>query len=169
VTRARAELVLVAAVARTGVIGVDGGLPWHLPDDLRRFRAITSGHPVVMGRRTFESVGRALPRRTNVVITGTPGYDAPGCTIAPDLDAALEVAHRSPGGHTVFVIGGGVLYADAMNLADRLEITHVELDIEGDTWFPAIDPQRWEVVASERHDPDRDHEVGFEFRTYRRT
>ena len=161
------QVVLIAAVARNRVIGADNALPWHLPADLRRFKRLTAGHPVVMGRRTFESIGKPLPDRTNIVLSNDPAFAAPGVVIERDLAAALGTAGRSPGGdEAVFVIGGGAVYEQAMPLADRLEITTVDLEISGDAWFPPIEPDRFTCVTAERHEPDDDHAVGFEFRTY---
>jgi dihydrofolate reductase len=160
------EVILVAALDRTRVIGARGGIPWHLPDDLRRFKALTTGHPVVMGRATFESIGRPLPGRTNVVLTRDPRWTADGVVTAADLPTALEVAGAAPGGEVVFVIGGGAIYGEALAFAHRLELTHVDTEVEGDTWFPPIDPDQWEVRAGERHEPDDAHTVAFEFVTY---
>lgn len=162
------EVVLVAALARNGIIGADGAMPWHLPADLRRFKAITSGHPVVMGRATFESIGRPLPARTNVVLTRDPLWRVEGVVTAPDLATALDHAGRAPGGETVFVIGGGTVYAESLPFAHRLELTHVDVVVDGDTWFPPVDVDEWEPVERVAHEPDDAHDVGFEFVTYRR-
>lgn len=162
------EVVLVAALDRTRVIGAAGGIPWHLPDDLRRFKALTSGHPVVMGRATFESIGRPLPGRTNVVLTRDPRWTADGVVTAGDLPSAVEVAGVAPGGEVVFVIGGGAVYAEALPLAHRLELTHVDTEVEGDTWFPPVDPDVWVECARETHGPDDAHAIGFAFVSYRR-
>lgn len=154
-------VTLVAAVARNGCIGKDGGLPWHLPDDLRHFRAVTMGKVVVMGRKTWESIPerfRPLPGRTNVVVTGQPSYPLPaGVERAASLAAALA-AHADD---DVVVGGGGTLYADAIGRADVLELTHVHRDVDGDTFFPAIDAAVWRETA-------RDDRDGFSFVTYRR-
>jgi dihydrofolate reductase len=163
-----AELVLIAAVAANGAIGIDGGLPWHLPADLRRFRRLTTGHPVVMGRRTYESIGRPLPGRTNLVVSRDPAFDAPGCEVTPCLSDAVTMAAFSPGGHLVFVIGGGAVYETAIAVADRLELTHVAVEVQGDVWFPEFDRGRWHVSGRESHEPDAEHAVGFEFVTYLR-
>jgi dihydrofolate reductase len=151
-------VVLVAAVARNGVIGVDGGMPWHIPADLKRFRRLTMGHPMVMGRKTFESMGR-LPGRRSIVITRDRSWHADGAEVADSLDAAIALATGTD--ELVMVVGGGQIYAQAMDRADRLEITHVDREAPGDTVFPAIDPQRWQVTA--REDAD-----GVAFVTYTR-
>lgn len=146
-------VALVAAVAANGVIGADGGMPWRLSSDLRRFKALTLGHPVVMGRRTFESIGKPLPGRLNVVVSRDGGITGPDVIVAPSPEAALAraaAAARAAGLDTVFVIGGGTIYAAAMPEADRLHITHVEAEPGGDTHFPPIDPALWEPIAEER-------------------
>lgn len=155
----RPTIVLVAAMARGNVIGADGGMPWHLPDDLRRFKELTLGHPMVMGRRTFDSIGRPLPGRTSIVITRDPDWARQGVLTATSLAAAVEIAaSRSD---EVMVIGGGQIYAAALPLAERLEITHIDRTVDGDTWFPPIPAAEWTVTAEERHD-------GYRFTTYRR-
>ncbi len=144
------SLALVVAVARNGVIGRDGGLPWRLSTDLRRFRALTIGHPVVMGRRTWESLSRRpLPERTNIVVTRARDFSPEGALVAHSVDEALRVARAAPGGEAVQVIGGGQIYAATMPLADRLDVTHVLADAEGDTLFPRIDPGEWEEISGE--------------------
>jgi dihydrofolate reductase len=145
-------VTLVAAVARNGVIGVDGGLPWRLPDDLRRFRELTTGHVLVMGRRTFEAIGRPLPDRTTIVVTRTPGWGggADGVLVAADVPGALAVAGEID--DEVFVVGGAQVYADALPLADRLELTHVDAEPAGDTRFPEVDWSEWREVRREPGD-----------------
>ena len=138
------SITLVAAVARNGVIGADGGLPWRLPDDLRRFKALTMGHTMIMGRRTFESIGRALPGRESIVVTRDAGWTAPGVTVAHSVDEALALAGPDT---EVMVVGGGDVYRQTMDLADRLEITHVDADVVGDTRFPEIDPAVWHLAG----------------------
>jgi dihydrofolate reductase len=150
------EVVLVAAVARNGVIGRDNSLPWHLPADLRRFKSLTMGKLLVMGRKTFESIGRPLPGRRTVVVTSNPDWAVPGVRTADSLLAALGSAGDDP---EVIVAGGGQVYAEAMPLADRLEITHVDQDVDGETRFPDIDPAVWAAVQEEPGD-------GYRFVTY---
>lgn len=143
-------VTLVVAVARNGVIGRDGGMPWRLSTDLARFKVLTLGHPVVMGRKTWESMPkRPLPGRTNIVITRDPGFSAEGALVAHSLDKALEAARSAEGGDDVKIIGGGQIYAAAMGAADRLDVTHVMIEPEGDTRFPDIDPALWRVSSSE--------------------
>jgi len=134
------RVYLVAAVAANGVIGAKGKLPWHLPEDLRHFKALTLGHPVIMGRKTWESLGRALPGRENIVVTRAPGYEAPGASVASSLDAALALCAGEP---TVFVMGGGELYAQALPAADGLVLTEIQRDYAGDARFPDYDRKAW--------------------------
>ncbi|MDN2566155.1 dihydrofolate reductase [Aquibium sp. A9E412] len=145
------DVALVVAMTENGVIGRAGGLPWgRLSSDLRRFKAQTMGKPVVMGRKTWESIGRPLPGRLNIVVTRSPGYAADGAAVVPSLAAALERARAEAGPQgEVCVIGGGEIYRQAMAQATRLYVTHVLADLDGDTRFPAIDPDVWKPVAGE--------------------
>jgi len=131
---------LVAAVASNGVIGASGKLPWHLPEDLRHFKALTFGHPVIMGRRTWDSLGKPLPGRENIVVTRDRAFDAPGASVAASLEAALALCADSP---VAFVIGGGELYAAALPCADVLTLTEIQHDFEGDARFPEFDRAAW--------------------------
>lgn len=142
-----ARLALIAAVARNGVIGADNRLPWRLPEDLRHFRALTLGHAVVMGRRTWESLRGPLPDRQNIVVTRQPGFVAPGAEVASSLDAALARVDRPP---PAFCIGGGQLYRAALPLAATVHLTEIERDFDGDTTFPPLDPRAWREAARER-------------------
>jgi dihydrofolate reductase len=164
-------LVLVAAIAENGVIGRGGALPWRLKTDLRRFRALTVGHPVVMGRKTYLSFGKPLKDRTNIVVTRDPAFAAAGIVVAPSLEAAMEVAEGDAlrRGAAAIVIGGGAdLYAKTIDRAARLEITCVHVRPEGDTLFPAIDPARWRETAREEYAAGPDDEVPFTTLTYER-
>jgi len=145
-------VTIVAAVARNGVIGVDGGLPWHLPDDLRRFKELTMGHVLVMGRRTYESIGRPLPGRTTVVVTRRPDWSAGADDVirARDVPGALQLGSEID--DEVFVVGGGQVYEEALPLADRLELTFVDAEPEGDTFFPEVDWSQWREVTREEGD-----------------
>jgi dihydrofolate reductase len=145
------RISLVAAVARNGVIGRDGAVPWRLPEDMRRFRALTMGHPVVMGRRTWESLPerfRPLPGRDNIVVTRNPDWVAEGADPAGSVEDALRLLELEP---KVFVIGGGEIYAAALPLADELVLTEIDAEIEGDTTFPEWDRADFEEVSRERH------------------
>jgi dihydrofolate reductase len=139
---------LIAIVARNGGIGRDNGLLVRLPEDLAHFKRTTLGHPIVMGRRTWESIGRALPGRRNVVITRDPAYTAPGAETAPSLDAALE---RLAGSDRVYVVGGGELYRAALPLADELVLTEIDEDLAADTFFPAWNRAEFRQTSRESH------------------
>lgn len=156
---------IIVAVANGGVIGGDNRLLWHISEDLKRFKAITSGHPVVMGRKTWESLGRPLPNRTNVVITRNTGYGAEGATVVGSLQEALALF---PAEEEVFVIGGGEIYRQAMEVADRLYITKVCADYEGDTFFPDIDPDIWKQTYSEYYRRGAEFPHPFEYENYER-
>lgn len=140
------HLVLIAAVAANGVIGVDNSLPWRLPGDLKRFKALTLGNPIIMGRKTWESLGRALPGRHNIVVTRTADFTAPGATVVNSVNAALAACTNA---ERAFVIGGAEIYAQTLPLANRLELTEIHADITGDAHFPAFDLAEWRETARE--------------------
>jgi dihydrofolate reductase len=149
-----ALVTLVVASARNGVIGKDGGLPWRLSSDLKRFKSNTIGRPVIMGRKTFQSIGRPLPGRDNIVVTRDRSFTPEGVVTAPDIAAAVELARakgREAGKGEICVIGGGEIYRQTFDMADRLIVTFVEAEIDGDTYFPAIDSKVWKEVSSEFH------------------
>jgi dihydrofolate reductase len=172
VSRRDIDLVLVAAVAENGVIGRGGGLPWRLRSDMRHFRAVTMDKPVVMGRKTYQSLSRKpLPGRTNIVVSRDRDFSAPGILVAPSMDAALQAAHGDAlrrGTDAIAVIGGADLYAQTMAQADRLVITRVYLQPEGDTKFPTIDPARWREAARTDHPAGPDDEASFAIIVYER-
>lgn len=141
-------LSLIVAAARNGVIGAGGKLPWHLPADLRRFKQLTMGHPVVMGRRTFDSIGKPLPGRTNIVITRQEDYQACDATVAHTLEEALRMCENE---QEAFVIGGASIYREALPRADRIYLTRIEKDFEGDTTLFNIDPVVWKETSREDH------------------
>jgi len=155
-------VALVVAIAGDGVIGRDGALPWSLPADLKHFRTLTTGHHVVMGRKTHASIGRALPGRTNLVLTRHPEQVAPGCHPVATLDEALRVA-RDAGETTCFVIGGAGVYAQALPLAQRIHLTEVHAAVDGDVRFPELDRTRWREVSREEHAADERHAHAFAF------
>jgi len=142
------RVYLLAAVASNGIIGANGTLPWRLPEDLAHFKRLTMGHPVIMGRRTWESLPGALPGRENIVVTRTRGYEARGAAVANSLEGALALCAGEP---VVFVIGGSRLFADSLPLASGLILTEIHRDFEGDTWFPDYDRARWKESQRERH------------------
>ncbi len=145
---------LLVAATENGVIGRDNGMPWHLPDDLKRFKALTLSKPVLMGRRTFESIGRPLPGRTNLVMTRSASWSHPGVTVVADLAAAIRAAGSAP---ELVVAGGAQVYDLALPLAARIYLTRIHAVIDGDTRLPSIDPARWQEVAREEHPADARH------------
>ncbi len=149
---------LVVALADNGVIGRDGGLPWQLPADLKHFREITWGHPIVMGRRTHESIGRVLPGRLNVVISRDPHCAAAGCVVVPDLEAALAAAGAVP---EVMIVGGAAVYAAALPRAMRLFLTEVHALVDGDVRFPDFDRRAWRETAREPHRGEGEYDYSF--------
>jgi dihydrofolate reductase len=156
---------LVVAASTNNVIGVAGELPWHLSDDLKRFKALTMGKPIVMGRKTFESIGRALPGRQNIVITTQTEFVADGCDIVASPAAAVAAAAEA---QEVMIIGGGEIYRLFLPLADRIYLTRVAVDIEGDTVFPLLDESDWLETAREEHSADASNDYDFALLTYSR-
>ena len=154
-------LQLIAAIAANGVIGRAGQLPWHLPDDLKHFKQLTLGHAVIMGRRTYESIGRPLPQRRSIVVSRS--LSIPRVEVVSTMDEAIQLA-----GDGAFVIGGAMLYTEALGRADVLHLTELDDAVEGDTFFPAFDRSQWRVSEESRHERDERHAHAFTFRTYRR-
>ncbi len=166
IAEAMPEIVLIAAIARNGVIGRDNRLLWNLPEDMAHFKALTQGHAVLMGRKTWESLParfRPLPGRRNIVISRQAGYAAPGAELAPSLDAALALV---AGQTSVFVIGGADIYRQALPLADRLELTEIDLEPEGDASFPIWDRGQWRETA--RHANRSETGLAYAFVTWKR-
>ena len=146
------KLILIAAISDNGIIGADGKIPWHISDDLKRFKRLTTGHPVIMGRKTYESLGKPLPNRRNIILTRQPG---------PDHFASLDAALKSCADQTIFIIGGAEVYRQALPIADVLHLTHVHQSPAGDTYFPDYDRTAWREVHREDHD-------GYSFVEYHR-
>ena len=161
---------LVAALAQNRVIGVDNDMPWRLASDLRRFRRLTWGKPLVMGRRTFDSIGRALPGRLTVVVTRQTGWDAPGVVVARSMDEGLRKAAgwREGRGDEVCVVGGGTIYEQALPRADWLRLTHVDAAPRGDVRFPEVDYGEWEAVSAVDRPAGPRDEFATRYRAYRR-
>ena len=153
--------VIVAASANN-VIGVAGELPWHLPEDLRQFKALTMGKPMIMGRKTFESIGRPLPGRRSIVLTRQGDVALHGCEIANSPQQALQLAGDAD---EVMVIGGGTVYEQMLPRADRIYLTRVAADIDGDTFFPALDDAEWEMISSEEYPVSAERPTGFSIQT----
>jgi dihydrofolate reductase len=141
-------LSLIVAVARNRVIGLNNALPWHLPEDLKRFRALTTGHHIIMGRKTYESLNRLLPERTTVIVTRNSSYDVPGAVIVHTLEQALEAC---AGDDEAFIIGGAELYREGLTLAHKMYITEIDAAFEGDVAFPEFDRTQWHETSRERH------------------
>ncbi len=160
------QLTLIAALARNGVIGRDNGLPWHLPADLRFFKQTTMGKPLLMGRRTWESIGRPLPGRQMIVVSRDPAYRADGCTVAHSLEEALAGAGAAS---ELMVIGGAVLFEQTLPLAERMYLTRVEAEMPGDVWFPDWDARRWRLDWEEAHPADSRHAYPYRFQRWERS
>ena len=163
----RGRRIMIAAAGLQNELGKDNQLMWHLPDDFKRFKSLTIGHPIIMGRKTFESFPKPLPKRRHIIISRNTAYtvDYPDCTIVHSLEAALEAV---PENETVYIIGGGEIYRQALPFSDTIELTRVEGSFEADTYFPSIDPHHWELVASTEHSADERHAYAFRYETYKR-
>ncbi len=157
------RMSLIAAMAANRVIGRDNRLPWRLPADLKRFKRLTMGHALIMGRKTFESIGRPLPGRSTIVVTRQTGYAPPGVQVAHSVQEALDLA-----GGEAFIAGGAGLFQETLPVADRLYLTLIEKEFEGDTFFPDFDPSGWRLVEEERHEPDAEVPYGYRFQIYDR-
>jgi dihydrofolate reductase len=165
------EISAIAALSRNRVIGRDNDLPWKLPDDMRFFMETTKGHHVIMGRKNYDSLKgkfKPLPDRTNIIITRQKNLQAPGCIILNDIEAAVDVARKNSETEC-FIIGGSEIYKLAMPLTTRLYLTEIDADIDGDTFFPAIDKSRWKEVSRTHHNADERHKYAFDFVRYDKT
>ena len=160
-----AEVTLIAAAGENNELGKDKDLVWHLPDDFKRFKNLTTGHYIIMGRKTFETFPKPLPNRTHVVITRKKDYNPDAAVVVHSLEKALEVSAEDP---QPFVIGGGEIYKLAMSKADKIELTRVHGEFEADTFFPEIDEKDWRLVSSTFHPKDEKHDHAFTYLTYER-
>ncbi|WP_442787914.1 dihydrofolate reductase [Flavobacterium suncheonense] len=159
-------LTLIVAAAENNAIGKNNGLLWHLPDDFKHFKQTTTGHYIIMGRKTFESFPKPLPNRTHVIITRQSDYKVPeNCIVVSSLQKALK---SCPENEEVFIIGGGEIYKQAMPLADKIELTRVHTTLDADTFFPEIVSADWQLVSEQFHPKDEKHAFSFTFLTYRR-
>ncbi|HEX4970714.1 MAG TPA: dihydrofolate reductase [Steroidobacteraceae bacterium] len=156
---------IIVAVAQNGVIGAGNRLPWHLPDDLKRFKALSMAKPIVMGRRTFDSIGKPLPGRTNIVVSRQPGLAIEGTIVTPSLDAALVAAGAVP---EVVVIGGAEIFRQVLPRTEVIHLTRVHARVAGDVVFPELDPGKWRETAVEHHAADERHQYAFTFVTLER-
>lgn len=159
-------IIQIAAASENNVLGKDNKIVWHLPDDFKRFKQLTTGHYIILGRKTFESLGRPLPNRPHIIVTRNNNYKVPGCTIANSLDEAIKLA---PKDEDVFVIGGGEIYKQALAFTDKIELTRVHATMEGDTFFPEISTEDWQLVKEEYHPKDEKHAFDFTYQTFIRT
>lgn len=157
-------ITLIAAAGQNNELGKDNDLLWHLPDDFKRFKSLTTGHYIIMGRKTFESFPKPLPNRTHIIITRNNNYNAPeGCIVVDSLVKAIEIC---PKNETTYIIGGGEIYKQSIEIADCIELTRVHHHFEADTFFPEIDLEKWELTKSEFHEIDDKHKYSFTFETY---
>jgi dihydrofolate reductase len=156
---------IIAAMDRNRLIGNENQLPWHLPADLAHFKQVTMGKPIIMGRKTYESIGRPLPGRTNIVLTRSSDFNAEGVLTANTLEQALNQVSAED---EVMIIGGSTIYELTLPRADRLYLTYVENSFEGDAWFPDFDLEQWHIVASEEHSADEKNSSAYRFVTYAR-
>ena len=161
------KVSLIVAAADNGVIGRRNELPWRLSADLRRFKELTMGHAIIMGRKTYESIGRPLPGRRMIIITRQPTFAAPSAEVVGSLDDALAAAVQQ-GEDEAFIIGGAEIFAQAMTRAERLFLTRVHAEVEGDVYFPPLDPKSWRQTAARRHDADANNEYPYSFEVYER-
>lgn len=156
-------ITIIAAASTNNALGKKNALLWHLPSDFKRFKQITLDHYIIMGRKTFESLPKLLPNRTHIIITRQKEYHQEGCMVVSSLENALKIAKKE---ETVFVIGGGEIYRQAIEIADKIELTRVDGFFEADTFFPEIDLDKWDLVFEEFHKKDEKHLYDFSFQTY---
>jgi len=160
------ELIIIAAAAENNALGINNDLPWHLPDDFKRFKLLTSGHKIIMGRKTLESFPRALPNREHIVITRDKDYKPKfDCVLKHSLEDAITYANND---NTAFIIGGGQIYEQAMAFATKIELTRIHAEFEADTFFPKIDSTQWTLVKEAYHSKDEKHQFDFSYLTYQR-
>ncbi len=163
------KVVLIAAFAQNRVVGIENRLPWHLPEDLKYFKRTTSGKAIIMGRKTYDSIGRPLPNRTNIVITRNPEFTAPGIKVVASLEAAIELAkevNHINGVDEVMVIGGASIYESALPIADRLYLTHVHAEVAGDAYFPEVNFKQWAEVSREDYKASENNPYDYSFVVY---
>ena len=153
----------IVAVAKGNVIGMDNDIPWYLPADLQYFKKTTLGHHIIMGRNCYASIGKPLPKRTNIIISRDPFFISSNCLIARSIGEALKLAHQN-GEEEVFIIGGGQIYEQTKELWDKIYLTEVDLEIEGDTFFSEINPSEWTLVSEESHQKDEKNEYDYTFK-----
>ena len=159
------ELIIIAAAGENNALGINNDLPWHLPDDFKRFKTLTSGHKIIMGRKTLESFPKALPNREHIVVTRDTGYTPKfPCTVTHSLQEAVSLVNSD---ERAFIIGGGEIYRQSLEIATTIELTRIHSSFEADTFFPDIDTSQWELVQEEYHPKDDKHEFAFTYQTFR--
>ena len=156
-------IILIAAIANNNELGKNNEIIWHLPDDFKRFKQLTTGHHIIMGRKTFESFPKPLPNRTHIVISRQKNYAPAGCIVVGNLEAALE---KCPKDQNVFIIGGAQIYALALPICDKLELTKIDGSFEADAYFPDINNDKWQLVNEEFHGKDEKHAFEFSYQTF---
>ncbi len=158
------DIIIIAAASENNALGKDNTLVWHLPDDFKRFKTLTSGHYIIMGRKTFESFQKPLPNRTHIIITRQKDYKVPeGCLVVPSIDTAISVCPKE---EDIFIIGGGEIYRQSISIATKIELTRVHTEIEADTFFPIIHGHDWQLIKEIFHPADEKHSFAFSFLTY---
>ncbi len=158
-------ITMIAAIGKNNELGKDNDLIWHLPNDLKRFKKVTKGHHVIMGRKTYESLGRPLPNRTNIIITRNSDYKAEGCLVVHSLEEAIEAAKEDD---NPYILGGAEIYKQAMVFADFLDLTFVDAALEADAFFPEINKNEWKEIEREDHQKDDKHQYNYSFVTYKK-
>jgi dihydrofolate reductase len=156
-------ITLIAAASENNALGKNNQLVWHLPDDFKRFKALTTGHYIIMGRKTFESFPKPLPNRTHIIITRQKNYNYENCIIVNSVKSALDAC---PKDEDIFIIGGGEIYEQSIDLVDKIELTRVHTEIEADTFFPNINMEHWQLIKEEFHSKDDKHDFDFTYQTY---
>lgn len=158
-------IIMIAAAAENNALGKNNQLLWHLPDDFKRFKQLTSNHYIIMGRKTFESFPKPLPNRTHVIISRQANYEVEGAIVVSNFENALAIL---PSEEDAFVIGGGEIYQQTLPFVDKIELTRVHADFDADTFFPVINPNEWDLVEKEYHPKDEKHQYDFTYETYLR-
>lgn len=158
---------IIVAVANENVIGAKNTLPWHLPADMLHFKTLTTNHPVIMGQKTHESIGKVLPNRTNIVVSDNPNYQSKGCVVVHTLDDAFKAAEKTSS-NECFIIGGASIYQQTLDMVDRIYLTQIHHQFEGDVFFPKIDKQKWQLISCQEHKADNQNPYPFDFCLYQR-
>jgi len=162
------KISCIVATAKNNVIGKDNDIPWYLPADLKYFKKVTSGHHILMGRKCYKSIGRPLPNRTNIILTRDPFFITSNCIVCHSIEEGMQKAQEH-GADELFIIGGGTIYDQTVDLWDKLYLTEVDLEVEGDIVFPQIDFSKWSLIKSETHQPDEKNKHTYTFKVFERT